>query len=255
MDESCTNNGERLPKSTGTHRNPAHLTEEYSANPEIRHRILDVSDISIAPCTESAYIRPCSMLYKQDGREKRWDFIKTHDSVSIIIYNSSKNALVFVKQFRPGVYVHNTDWDVGKTTIDVAQHPAVAGVTYELCAGIVDKNLPLDAIAQEEVLEETGFSVPTTQLERVTSMRSGVGIAGALQTVYFLEVTDDQREPGRGGGSAKEGELIEVVEIPLEQARTMMFNEHLARPAGFMFSLMWFFTFKYPEIIKRLNGS
>ena len=70
-----------------------------------------------------------------------------------------------------GVYVHNTDWSLGGTTIDVAKYPVDSGVTYELCAGIVDKDLPLDAIAQEEVLEETGYSVPVAQLERVTSMR------------------------------------------------------------------------------------
>ena len=79
--------------------------------------------------------------------------------------------------------------------------------------------------------------------------RSGVGVAGALQTVYYVEVTDEQRVT-RGGGSHEEGEVIEVVEIPVERARLMMFDESLARPAGFMFSLMWFFTFKYPDLSK-----
>ena len=34
--------------------------------------------------------------------------------------------------------------------------PGSDGVTYELCAGIVDKQIPLEQIAREEVLEETG---------------------------------------------------------------------------------------------------
>jgi UDP-sugar diphosphatase len=72
-------------------------------------------------------------------------------------------------------------------------------------------------------------------------------VAGALQTVYYLEVTDDQQK-SRGGGSEKEGELIEVVQIPVEKVRVLMYDESLARPAGFLFSLMWFFSHKYPNI-------
>ena len=55
--------------------------------------------------------------------------------------------------------------------MDIDRFPARLGITYELCAGIVDKDLPLDVIAQEEVLEETGYQVSLEQLERVTSMR------------------------------------------------------------------------------------
>lgn len=36
--------------------------------------------------------------------------------------------------------------------------PGKMGCTYELCAGIVDKKMSLQQIAQEEVLEETGKS-------------------------------------------------------------------------------------------------
>lgn len=34
--------------------------------------------------------------------------------------------------------------------------PGKLGCTYELCAGIVDKKMSLQQIAQEEVIEETG---------------------------------------------------------------------------------------------------
>ena len=35
--------------------------------------------------------------------------------------------------------------------------PGSEGVTFELCAGIVDKQVSLEQIAKEEVLEETGY--------------------------------------------------------------------------------------------------
>lgn len=51
--------------------------------------------------------------------------------------------------------------------IDLIKYPAKLGITLELCAGIVDKNLTLNEIAREEVLEECGFNVPVERLEEV----------------------------------------------------------------------------------------
>lgn len=51
--------------------------------------------------------------------------------------------------------------------------PASAGITYELCAGLVDKpDLSLEEIARQEVLEECGYDVPASKLKRITSYRS-----------------------------------------------------------------------------------
>lgn len=77
---------------------------------------------------------------------------------------------ISIKHFS-GVYIHNTDWSRGKTSIDTTKFPPSSGVTYELCAGIIDKDLPIAEIAQQEVLEETGYLVSPNDLERVTSMR------------------------------------------------------------------------------------
>lgn len=50
--------------------------------------------------------------------------------------------------------------------------PASAGITYELCAGLVDKpDLSLEEIARQEVLEECGYDVPASKLKRITSYR------------------------------------------------------------------------------------
>ncbi|GAU90373.1 hypothetical protein RvY_02796 [Ramazzottius varieornatus] len=242
MDDSLKGHPPKDPKVD----NRDTLPYEVSVNEEVRRKIESLQDVKIKRCEKSIYIQPMTMTYKQNGREKFWDFIKTHDSVSIIVYNRTKDSLVFVKQFRPGVWIHTTDWSVDKSTVDVQNFPARLGITYELCAGIVDKDLPLDVIAQQEVLEETGYQVSSNDLELVTSMRSNVGVAGSLQTMYYLEVTDDQRV-SKGGGSDKEGELIEVVEIPVENVKEMMFDQKLARPAGLMFALMWFFQNKYQQ--------
>ena len=56
-------------------------------------------------------------------------------------------------------------------SIDVGKYPGRLGITLELCAGIVDKNESLEEIARQEVLEECGYDVQTTALEKVVKLR------------------------------------------------------------------------------------
>ncbi|XP_075007025.1 uridine diphosphate glucose pyrophosphatase NUDT14 isoform X3 [Calonectris borealis] len=140
-----------------------------------------IEELALKPCTSSLYLRPFRLCYRQNGTGKFWDFMRTHDSVSILIFNTSRQCFVVVKQFRPAVYM----CEVERHHPQVFQHqdkenfsrvedplPAVVGVTYELCAGIVDKpDLSLEEIACGEVLEECGYRVPVTDLRRITSYR------------------------------------------------------------------------------------
>lgn len=64
--------------------------------------------------------------------------------------------------------------------------------------------------------------------------------------MLYVEVEDSQRVT-IGGGSDREGEMIEIAEVPVAQARAMIFDETLARPSGFMFGMMWFFMHKFPK--------
>jgi len=169
----------------------------------------------------SEYIKPKSMYYKQNGKEKRWDIVDTHNSVAILIYHKELDSFIFVKQFRPSIYLKNND-----------------GFTYELCAGIVDKDLSLRQIAYEEVLEETGYKVPLESLEKISSFYTAVGFAGGRQRLYFVEV-DESMRVNEGGGI--DDEAIEVIFLKKDEARTFMFDEEVATTSGLMFALMWYF--------------
>ncbi|XP_065541466.1 uridine diphosphate glucose pyrophosphatase NUDT14 isoform X2 [Lathamus discolor] len=185
-----------------------------------------------------------------------WEFC----SVSILIFNTSRQCFVLVKQFRPAVYM----CEVGKRHPQLFQNqdnesfsrledplPAAVGVTYELCAGIVDKpDLSLEEIACEEVLEECGYHVAVTDLRKITSYRSGVGVTGSSQTLFYAEVTDQMRM-GEGGGQAEEGELIEVVEIPLEDSMKFAYDETLQKTMGVIFSFTWFQANIAPKLRKK----
>ena len=125
--------------------------------------------------------------------------------------------------------------------------PGSLGCTYELCAGIVDKQVPLAQIAKEEVLEETGYDVPVANLEFVNSYSSSLGHAGSCQTVYYCEVTEDMHIH-QGGGNGHEGEMIDVVHMPMNEAMELVFDTEKTRSAGVCFGLLWFQHFKKTKL-------
>ena len=178
-----------------------------------------ITHFTLSPLIEPKFIHTALAQYEQNGVPKQWEILKAHDSVAILIYHTQKDAFVLVKQFRPAVYMHNRN-----------------GMTVELCAGIVDKDLSLEEIASEEIAEECGYSVPPSALERVTSFYTSVGFAGSRQTLYYAEV-DESMHTGEGGGI--EGELIEVITLPVAEAKTFMFDESIAKTPGLLFAFCW----------------
>ncbi|XP_040016530.1 uridine diphosphate glucose pyrophosphatase NUDT14 [Gasterosteus aculeatus] len=240
----------------------------------------EINNIEVTPCTESDYLKPFRVHYNQNGTKKSWDFMRTHDSVSVLIFNTSSHCFVLVKQFRPAVFM--SEWERAKTQPpQLAEKteegepeaaaaaapapepqegqsasegesssqwpPASAGVTYELCAGLVDKpDLSLEEIARQEVLEECGYDVPASKLKRITSYRSGVGVTGAKQTMFYAEVSDDNCVSA-GGGEPREGELIEVVKVPLHEAMTFAYDERIPKTMGVIFSFIWFHNNMSPK--------
>ncbi|XP_069771850.1 uridine diphosphate glucose pyrophosphatase NUDT14 isoform X2 [Narcine bancroftii] len=189
---------------------------------------------------------------------------KVWKSVSVLIYHTTRECFVLVKQFRPAVYMCECARQGKMPTVDamsldtdpqsrvpVQLLPASSGITYELCAGIVDKpGLSLEEIAKEEVQEECGYRVPVENLQKITSYRSGVGVTGSKHTMFYVEVSDDMHV-GTDGGIPEEGELIEVVHIPLKDWQTFVFNECIPKTAGVNFAFMWF----HDRIIPRLRDS
>ncbi len=177
--------------------------------------------LRLEECLKSNFVKPKSMFYIQNGIEKRWDIVDAHDSVSILLYHKDLDSFVFVKQFRPSIYLKNND-----------------GFTYELCAGLVDKDKTLQEIAYEEILEETGYDVPLNKVEKITSFYTAVGFAGGRQTLYF-SVIDDSMKLNEGGGI--DNEFIEVIYIKKDEVMEFMLDEKIAKTSGLMFALMWYF--------------
>ena len=178
-----------------------------------------IENVDIVKLENASFIKLKKMNYTQNGVVKSWEIAKVHDSVAILIYHKAKESYIFVKQFRPAVYLENSD-----------------GFTIELCAGIVDKDLSLKQIACEEVLEECGYKVSEDDLHRVTSFYTAVGFAGSSQTLYYIEV-DDNAKVNEGGGI--DLEEIELIYIKKSEINEFIFNESFAKTPGLMLALLW----------------
>ncbi|CAH1791632.1 unnamed protein product [Owenia fusiformis] len=150
-----------------------------------------ISDVTIQPCSSTPYIKPLRITYTQDGVKKIWDAMKVHDSVCVLLYNKSRDCFVFVRQFRPAVYINSVVTEKqadGTETVDSAKYPGTLGLSYECCAGIVDKDCSLVEIAKMEVLEECGYDVPLENIQKITSYKSGTGVSGAMDHLFCAEL-------------------------------------------------------------------
>lgn len=205
----------------------------------------NISDVTVEECTKSRYITPMRLKYKQNGSGKIWDAMQVHNSVAVLLFNKSTDSFIFVRQFRPAIYLNNskTEQKNDEVIIDTDKFPGSLGITYELCAGLIDKDVSPTEIAKMEIHEECGFDVPMESIEHVTSYRSGVGTTGSKQYLFYAEVTEEMRT-GKGGGVLEEGEMIDVIEIPKSEVMTFVMDENINRPIGMMFAVLWYFQNK-----------
>ena len=178
-----------------------------------------IKHFKLQPLVNAKFISTSFATYEQDGIKKSWEIVEAHDSVAILIYHKEKKAFILVKQFRPAVYLNNDN-----------------GMTVELCAGIVDKKLSLEEIAKEEIEEECGYDVPIHNIERITAFHTSVGFAGSKQTLYFAQV-DESMKVSEGGGV--DHEQIEVIYLPIDKAKKLIYDESIAKTPGLMFAFMW----------------
>lgn len=205
-----------------------------------------VSDVYLTDYIPTIYTTPCTLYYEQNERKRKWDIFAERNGVVIILYNSTRDVLVLVKQFRPSVYLQQVPANERRSEqIDVRKHPPSLGITLEFCAGLEDKRMPSEEIAREEILEECGYQVGVDQLEKIATIANLSVTTGARLTFYYCEVTDDMRV-NEGGGVV--GENIEVVEMPVSEVVEYANNPvYVSSPINFMYGLYWFLYNKYTK--------
>lgn len=137
---------------------------------------------------------------RADGRVE-WLDREVHDhgaAAAILLVDPARQTVVLVRQFRPGAFFGG--------------HPD--GFLLEVPAGLLDEDSPEDAIARE-AMEETGYAV--RDLTHLFEMYSSPGTLTERVSCFAAHIDLSKRD-GKGGGVDGEGEDIEIVEMPVEEA-------------------------------------
>ncbi|HSX73083.1 MAG TPA: NUDIX domain-containing protein [Shinella sp.] len=137
---------------------------------------------------------------RADGRVERLDR-EVHDhgaAACVLLVDPARQSLVLVRQFRPGAFFGG--------------HPD--GFLMEVPAGLLDDDAPEVAVARE-AMEETGYAV--RDVHHLFDLYSSPGTLTERVGCFVARIDATARD-GKGGGVDGEGEDIEIVEIPIDDA-------------------------------------
>jgi GDP-mannose pyrophosphatase NudK len=121
---------------------------------------------------------------------------------AILLYNKIKETVILTRQFRLPTYLNGNE----------------SGLLIEVCAGLLDEDNP-EACIIRETEEETGY-----RLHSVKKVFESYMSPGAVTEIlhFFIGEYDSSMKVSSGGGLEQEHEEIDVIEIPFDQAYTMI---------------------------------
>ncbi|EYB83230.1 hypothetical protein Y032_0340g2996 [Ancylostoma ceylanicum] len=210
-----------------------------------------LTNVSFIEDFRSPYLKGVKFTFTQGGRKRSFDLVLRHSSVATLLYHTTQKKFVLVKQFRPAVliaHVLRQRENLNKKLSEIEWHKydASHGYTVELCAGLVDKNIPMVDIAREEIEEECGYAVKREDIHLVASFSVAAHESGGVQYLFYAEI-DDSMKITEGGGNIHEGEYITKVFLTEAEAHAFLENEYPLSPPPMLYALLWWFENKAKE--------
>lgn len=129
------------------------------------------------------------------------------DGAGVLLYNRDKRSVILTRQFRFPVFAHGE-----------------AGYLIEVVAGKLDGDHPVTT-ARKEAEEESGYRVHDVELVMSAYMSPG-SVTEKLS--LFIAEYDADSKVSAGGGLEDEGEDIEVLELDIDQALSMIETGEIA---------------------------
>jgi len=120
---------------------------------------------------------------------------------AILLFNRAKRSVILTRQFRMPVFLNG-----------------YREMLIEIAAGLLDDADPTSRIIAE-TQEETGYR--PRNVTKVFDVFMSPGSVTEKLTLFIGEYDADDRS-GKGGGLEDEGEDIEVLELPFDEAVAMM---------------------------------
>jgi len=140
--------------------------------------------------------------FEQQRRDGEWqrqsrEVYDRGNGATILLYNRERKTVILTRQFRFPVFINGHESNL-----------------IEAAAGLLD-NMDPESRIKAEAEEETGFKVARVQKIFEAYMSPG----SVTEKLYFYVAEyQPQDRTGAGGGVKSEGEDIDVLEIPLEDA-------------------------------------
>jgi len=179
-----------------------------------------IRDVELTSCGWHVLRRTTFDYRRRDGRwttEQRETYDRGNGS-TILLYDRDRRTVLLTRQFRYPVYVNG--------------HPD--GMLVEAAAGLLDDDDPETAI-RRETAEELGVTVG--ELTHVFDVYMSPGSVTERVHFYAAAYTPADRTTA-GGGLEHDGEDIEVLELPIEQALAMVRDGRIADAKTIML-LQW----------------
>jgi len=144
--------------------------------------------------------------FEFQGRDGQWRCMsrETYDrgnGATILLYSKRKKTVVLTRQFRFPAFVNEHD-----------------GMLIETCAGLLDRDDPVTCICKETE-EETGYRIQEVRKVFEAFMSPG---SVTERLYFFVGEYFDEDKLSAGGGIEAEGEEVEVLELPLDEALAMI---------------------------------
>jgi GDP-mannose pyrophosphatase NudK len=124
------------------------------------------------------------------------------NGAAILLFNRAHKTVILTRQFRYPTFTNgNAD-----------------GMMIEACAGLLDEDDPV-ACVRREAEEETGYRVREVHKAFEAYMSPG----SVTERLFFFTGEYEARDQiSKGGGDHREGEDIEVLELPFVEALAMI---------------------------------
>jgi nudix-type nucleoside diphosphatase (YffH/AdpP family) len=155
-------------------------------------------------------LKTTTFAWRRANGEWQTQHRETYDrgnGATLLPYNLAQRTVVLVRQFRYPAYVNGYD-----------------RLLIETAAGLLDNASP-EVRIRAEVEEETGYRLGEIRKVFEAFMSPG---AVTEKLHFFVAEYEAAMRIGRGGGIAAEGEDIEVLELPLQQALAMIADGRIA---------------------------
>jgi nudix-type nucleoside diphosphatase (YffH/AdpP family) len=124
------------------------------------------------------------------------------NGATILLYNTRQRTVILTRQFRLPTFVNGNE----------------SGMLIEACAGLLDKDDAEECI-RRETEEETGY-----KLSKIQKIFEAYMSPGSVTEILYFFIAEYAKEMkvSEGGGLELEQENIEVLELDIEQAMSMI---------------------------------